>query len=100
MNVELREPGTPDEFDLYYDLRWRILRERWTQARDSEKDEHESGAVHIAAWISGKLVGAGRLHFISNDQAQVRYMAVEEGHARQGIGSLILDALEQRARDA
>ncbi len=100
MKLELREPRTPEEFDLYYDLRWRVLRERWTQARDSEKDEHEGEAIHMAAWAGEKLVGVGRVHFNSPEEAQVRYMAVEEGYSDRGIGSLILEALEDRARRA
>jgi hypothetical protein len=27
MKIELREPKTGQDFSLYYDLRWRILRE-------------------------------------------------------------------------
>ncbi|MBZ5601698.1 MAG: GNAT family N-acetyltransferase [Acidobacteriia bacterium] len=99
MEIELREPASPPEWDLYYDLRWRVLRERWTQVRETGRDEHESNAFHLTAWIEGKLAGTGRLHFNSRDEAQVRFMAVEEIYARQGIGSRILDALEAHARE-
>jgi N-acetylglutamate synthase-like GNAT family acetyltransferase len=98
MDIQLREPKTEEEFRLYYDLRWRILREPWTQARDSARDEHERDAVHIMALEDGNLMGVGRLHFNSPEEAQVRYMAVEKGHARRGIGGLILEALELNAR--
>lgn len=100
MNIELREPKTPEEFQLYYDLRWRILREPWTQDRASSQDEHEQEAVRLGAWHGGKLVGVGRLHFNSQDEAQVRYMAVEEGYTGRGVGSLLLAELETRARRA
>ena len=59
MSIELREPKTADDFALYYDLRWRILREPWTQDRESSKDEHEALAVHLMAWVDNKLVGVG-----------------------------------------
>ncbi len=98
MKIELREPGTERELELYYDLRWRILRERWTQVRASGRDEHEHDAHHLTAWDGTKLVGTGRLHFNTGEEAQVRYMAVEESYARQGIGSMILRALETEAR--
>jgi GNAT superfamily N-acetyltransferase len=98
MKIELREPKTGQDFSLYYDLRWRILREPWTQARESGKDEHEDEAIHLTAWAGSALVGAGRLHFNSTDEGQIRYMAVEEGYAGKGIGTLILEELEQRAR--
>jgi GNAT superfamily N-acetyltransferase len=94
----LREPKTGEEFRLYYDLRWRILREPWTQVRESARDEHENEAFHLTAWEQDKLVGVGRLHLNSAEEAQVRYMAVEESHARCGIGGMIMDALEREAR--
>ena len=34
----LRSPESPDQWDAYFDLRWRILREPWGQARESERD--------------------------------------------------------------
>ena len=99
MNFELREPSNDSEFTHYYDLRWRILREPWTQSKESERDEHESEATHIGAWEGEVLVGVGRLHFISGQEAQIRYMAVEHGYEDKGIGSAILLELEQRARE-
>jgi GNAT superfamily N-acetyltransferase len=97
-HVEVREPVTERDFERYYDLRWRILREPWTDAKESERDEYEQEAIHITAWVEGKLTGVGRVHFISPEEAQVRYMAVEEGYSGQGIGSAILRELEDRAR--
>jgi N-acetylglutamate synthase-like GNAT family acetyltransferase len=100
MNIELREPKTADDFALYYDLRWRILRKPWTQDRESSKDEHESLAVHLMAWADNKLVGVGRLHFNDPEEAQIRYMAVEESCAGRGVGTVILAELEARAKGA
>lgn len=45
-----------------------------------------------------KLVGVGRLHFNSIREAQIRYMAIDQGMQRQGLGSRLLVALESRAR--
>jgi acetyltransferase (GNAT) family protein len=87
MSIELREPKTADDFALYYDLRWRILREPWTQDRESSKDEHEALAVHLMAWVDNQLVGVGRLHFNLPEEAQIRYMAVEGSHAGRGVGN-------------
>jgi N-acetylglutamate synthase-like GNAT family acetyltransferase len=99
MVIEVREPRTQQELDLYYDLRWRVLREQWTKARDSGRDEHEDDAFHLTAWDGPSLVGTGRLHFNTPQEAQVRCMAVEEAYRSTGVGSLILNALEQRARE-
>jgi N-acetylglutamate synthase-like GNAT family acetyltransferase len=99
MAIEVREPRTQEELDLYYDLRWRVLREQWTKARDSGRDEHEHNAFHLTAWDGSKLVGTGRLHFNTPEEAQVRCMAVEDAYRSTGVGSLILEALEGRARE-
>ncbi len=49
---------------------------------------------------TGKVLAVGRLHDSGNHTAQVRYMAVETGCQRQGLGTLILDQLEQAATAA
>jgi N-acetylglutamate synthase-like GNAT family acetyltransferase len=97
MELHLREPRTAEEFEKYYDLRWRILRAPWTAERASGRDEHEQDAIHLAAWADDRLVGTGRVHFLSADEAQIRGMAVETGFERKGIGSMILTGLEERA---
>jgi GNAT superfamily N-acetyltransferase len=97
-DIEIRAPRTAEEFRLYYDLRWRILRQPWTQPRESEKDEHEEGAVHLIAWCDGRVAGVGRLHFTGPDEAQIRFMAVEHDWQGRGIGGLILARLEDEAR--
>jgi N-acetylglutamate synthase-like GNAT family acetyltransferase len=99
MAIEVRQPRTQEELDLYYDLRWRVLREQWTKSRESGRDEHEENAFHLTAWDGPKLIGTGRLHFNTPQEAQVRCMAVEEDYRSTGVGGLILDALEQRARE-
>ena len=49
---------------------------------------------------TGKVLAVGRLHHSGNHTAQIRYMAVEAGYQRQGLGSRILDQLEQAAAAA
>jgi hypothetical protein len=95
MTIEVRQPRTQEELDLYYDLRWRVLREQWTKSRESGRDEHEENAFHLTAWDGPKLLGTGRLHFNSPDEAQIRCMAVEEAYdsgprtTRPGAGGKI-----------
>ena len=96
-SLEIREPRSGVDFGLYYDLRWRILREPWTAQRETARDELEDTAYHLMGFLGDRLVGVGRLHFNTADEAQVRYMAVEEGFKGEGVGSAILGALEKRA---
>ncbi len=94
----LRSPGNDSEFQAYYALRWKILREPWNQAPGSEKDEFEGEAIHLAAWnADGKLVGVGRLHRLLEDCGQIRFMAVDPEQRSHGVGRAILRELEIRA---
>ena len=97
----IRPPATESEFDAYYALRWKILREPWNQPPGSEKDEFEAAAIHLAAWDgSGRLLGIGRLHRAGENYGQVRYMAVDPTQRSHGIGKAILQELEVRAIEA
>jgi len=96
--MDIRQPKTPKEFDAYYDLRWRVLREPWNQPRGSEKDELEDKSIHIIAVDGGRVIGCGRVHLISPINAKIRFMAVEEEYREKGIGGKILSELEKRAK--
>ena len=73
----LRSPKSPEEWDAYFDLRWRILREPWGQPRGSEHDSIDDSAFHLFLLDSGrKPLACGCLHFYAPDVAQVRFVAV------------------------
>jgi GNAT superfamily N-acetyltransferase len=92
------QPATPEAFDLYYDLRWRILRQPWGQPRGSERDSLEEESIHLMLLgPAGQPAAVGRLHFNSREEAQIRYMAVDLPFQRQGAGSQVLSSLEERA---
>ena len=42
----LRSPKSPDEWDAYFDLRWRFLRQPGHQPRGSERDSVDVRAKH------------------------------------------------------
>ena len=98
--MELIEPRTPEEFELYYDLRWRILREPWNQPRGSEKDDLEESSYHrMVVNEKRKILGVGRIQINSSEEAQIRYMAIGDGYQNKGIGRLILQSLEKVAEE-
>jgi N-acetylglutamate synthase-like GNAT family acetyltransferase len=94
-----REPSTPAEWESYFHLRWRILREPWNQARGSERDSLETTAFHLAILDgSGSALAVGRLQSNTPQEAKVRYMAVDPAYQQSGLGRKILEGLEDRAR--
>lgn len=98
--MKLRVPKSKKDFERYYDLRFRILREPWGQERGSEKDDLEEKSIHLMVCDSEKVIGVGRGHFNSDEEAQIRFMAVETDYRGRGVGSMILDGLEKRLRKA
>ena len=96
--IVIKRPETAEELNLYYELRYRILRKPWQQPRGSEKDELENVSVHVMAMDGGRVVGVGRLHGNPNEESQVRFMAVDPEYEGKGIGTLILKELEKEAR--
>ena len=97
--MEVRSPETEREFRVYYDLRWRVLREPWGQPLGSERDEHDVTATHVAGYDEAKrLVCVGRLHAVGTDVGQVRYMAVKESLRGRGLGQAVLDEIERLAK--
>jgi ribosomal protein S18 acetylase RimI-like enzyme len=93
------QPTSSKDFELYYDLRWRILRKPWNQPKGSEKDELEDKSIHLMVCNEDRIpIGIGRAHFNSDEEAQIRYMAVEEEWQGKGIGKMILSYLEGKIK--
>ncbi len=98
MKTIITSPESAKEFEHYFDLRWRVLRKPWNQPKGSEKDDLEENSYHVMATDEqSNVIGCGRLHFIADNQAQIRYMAVTPEHENQGIGKKLLDELEHYA---
>lgn len=98
----VRPPATATELAAYRDLRWRVLCAPWGRPRDSELDDREADAIHLVAveTAGGTVVGAGRAHFNTAAEAQIRRMAVEAAWRGRGVGTAILHELEARAAAA
>jgi len=100
IDLAMRSPASDLDWERYYDLRWRVLREPWQQPRGSERDDRESDAFHLALWDRGGTpVAVGRVQMNSPKQAQVRCRAVDPAWARQGLGGRILIALAADAAE-
>ncbi len=74
-----------------------MLRKPLNLSRGSEHDELEDSSFHIAAYADHVTIGAGRLHIEPDRSARIRYMAVHEDYQGHGVGSRILQELEQFA---
>ena len=99
MKIKIIEPTTSEEFKKYYNLRYEILRKPWGEPPGSERDEGEETSIHrmIIDNKTGNALAVGRLQFNSEDEAQIRYMAVADDLQGKGLGSQIISSLEHIA---
>ena len=97
--IRVRSPETPDEFEQYYHIRWKTLRAPWGEPEGSERDERDHETLHRAAFVDGKVVGVARIQKNTAAEAQIRYMGVIEEYRGHGIGRLLVESLEQAARE-
>jgi len=97
MEIEIRCPKTEMEWDSYYDLRYRILRQPWNQPRGSERNEGDYSAIHAAYFQNGVIKGVARLDLMDNEIGQIRFMAVETDSQGKRIGEKLMVHLEDLA---
>jgi predicted GNAT family N-acyltransferase len=93
----IRSPETPEDYEKYYQLRHEALRKPWGQQKGTEMDEMDKKSIHAFILHGEKAIAVCRLHFNSDEQAQIRYMAVDENYRGYGFGAMIIAYMEKIA---
>ena len=98
--MKVIEPCSDQDFKKYYFLRYAVLRKPWNQPIGSEQDEQEKTSFHrmIVDEKKNIAIAVGRIQFLSENDAQIRYMAVLDKYRGRGLGSQILSNLENISR--
>lgn len=98
--MEIRAPKTVQEWESYYDLRFRILREPWNQPRGSERNDGDVTALHFAVWENGKPLAVARMDETEETGVvQVRFVAVKSNQQGRGFGKTIMLEVEKTAKE-
>jgi ribosomal protein S18 acetylase RimI-like enzyme len=97
--MEIRSPKTTSEWEEYYDLRYRILREPWKQPRGSERNEGDETGMHFGLYDSNQLLGILRLDSMEIGISQIRFMAVETSNQGKGIGENLMLFAEEISKN-
>jgi predicted GNAT family N-acyltransferase len=100
MGISIRRPETDGEWETYYDMRYRILREPLGKERGSERNEGDATGIHFALYDNDKLKAIARLDNAGENSAQVRFVAVETVLQGKGYGRQIMEATEVTAKNA
>ncbi|MBC5774255.1 GNAT family N-acetyltransferase [Pontibacter sp. KCTC 32443] len=97
--MNILEPATPEQFEKYYRLRYLTLRQPWGQPEGSERADDDATATHaMLVDNAGEAIGVCRMHLQTPQEAQIRFMGIHENYQGKGLGKLLLDYLEDKAR--
>lgn len=95
----IRLPYNQKEWDNYYDLRYRILREPLGQPRGSERNDGDTTGEHFSYWENDVLLAIARLDQDSKEGVyQIRFVAVEFNQQGKGIGKKLMVGVENHVK--
>ena len=98
-SFHVKKAHTPAELDAIIQLRCKILRDPWNQPAETATDQLEQSSVNaFIADEQGTAIACGRLQENENKVGQVRFMAVDTNYQGKGLGKLILNFLEDEAK--
>lgn len=95
--ITVKTPQSEKEWEAYYDLRYRILREPLGKERGSERNEGDDTGTHFGLYENKVLIAVARLDRVDKTTCQARFVAVESNLQGKGYGRKIMTALENEA---
>jgi N-acetylglutamate synthase-like GNAT family acetyltransferase len=97
--MKIIEPVSEADFKQYYQLRYQELRAPWHQPEGSERAPDDAAAIHaLLLDDSGKAAGVCRLSFVSENEGQLRFMAIRKDLQNKSLGKLLTNYLEAKAK--
>lgn len=93
-----RIPGEGDLADAY-DVRRDVFVEEQDVSAEEEWDGRDEDATHYVAYDDGRAVGTARLRVPEDGVARIERVAVRKPDRGEGVGRLLMDALETEARE-
>ena len=98
MSFAVKRLESHEEAEAVRYLRTRVFVEEQGVPPELEMDEYDDTPVHAVAYQGGVVIGTGRLILDTSTDARIGRMAVEASLRRSGVGSAVLDFLENEAR--
>ena len=99
MKLKIVSPQTKIQYENYYFFRWKLLRKPLNKEIGTEKDLLEDSSIHrMVIDNNDNIIAVGRLHHNNSNESQIRYFAVDKNFRRQGIGSYLMEDLEDIAK--
>ena len=98
MSIEVKLLTSYEESEAVRLLRIRVFVDEQGVPPELEIDGLDDEAVHAVAYSADMVVGTGRLILDTPTNARIGRMAVEASLRRSGLGSAVLEFLENEAR--
>jgi len=93
------QPQTEIHWKQVYELRYSILRAPWKQPKGSEIADDDATSLHAAILdAQNNVIATARIHRNSEEEAQIRFMAVASAWQGKGIGEAVLRFTEGLGR--
>ncbi|MGL5207249.1 MAG: GNAT family N-acetyltransferase [Acidaminococcaceae bacterium] len=96
--MEIKKVVTPQELEEAFRVRINVFVKEQGVPEDCEIDQHENEAEHLILCDDGKVVGAGRVRYFGC-LAKLERICVLPEYRKSHAGSLLVEGLEQFARD-
>jgi N-acetylglutamate synthase-like GNAT family acetyltransferase len=98
--ISITTPTTKEQFKAYYALRYKVLSEPGGHPKGTEKDDYEPISDHFMAVNEvGEIVGAVKLYEKSPQVGHLSHLVVAPEYQQKGIGRMLVETVEQRARE-
>ena len=98
MNYNIVSPNNNKDFNQYYYFRWKYLRKPLNKQVGTEQDNIENISIHrMILNQDRKIIAVGRIHHNTSIESQIRYFAVDKNYRRKGLGSYLMQDLEDVA---
>ena len=95
----VKQVTSKEEFEAILQLRHKILRDPWQQPIETATDNLEEKSVNAFIEDGNKnAIACGRLQENEHKIGQIRFMAVANSFQGKGLGKLIVDFLEEKAK--
>tara|TARA_B100000676_G_C18082355_1_gene852185 strand:+ start:4061 stop:4498 length:438 start_codon:yes stop_codon:yes gene_type:complete len=99
MIYKVTSPNSEIDFEKYFYFRWKLLRKPLNKKLGTERDSLENSSIHrMLIDDDNNVMAVGRLHYNNNNEAQIRYFAVDHDNRRMGLGSYLMNDLESIAK--
>lgn len=99
MGFKIVVPENDEQLERYFQFRYEMINKPLHLPFGSERDAYDAYSMHrMVTTETGDIVAVGRI-FVSDKEALIRHIAVHPDYRQQGIGLMLMRALEQAALD-